>query len=241
MSERSQKALVWWGVGFAAIYGGAFLFLLHMVPPPSPNLSSTEVAAFYDRHHDAIRIGAIIASWTSAFMVPLSIVVGLQLARQEGTSRVWSLTAIVGGSLMSIFLVLPPLFWGVAAYTPGRASPEVTQLMHELGCLTLTTTDQYYVFLWVAMIVVSFLPAAAAHSPFPRWYGYLNAWIGLMFEAGALAFLPQTGPFSWRGLLVFWSPLTLFAVWITVTATLLLKALNRQIADSALVPAGATA
>jgi hypothetical protein len=231
MSERSQRILVWWACITAIIYGAALLFLLHMVPPPSPNLSANEVADFYAKHHDSIRIGAVIASWTSAFMMPLSIVIAVQMARQETGRKVWSLMTICGGALMSIFLVLPPLFWGVAAFTPGRA-PEITALMHELGCLTLTTTDQYYIFMWVAIVVICWIPTTVTNSPFPRWFGYFTAWTAVMFEAGAFAFLPRTGPFDWRGLLVFWSPLTLFAAWIAVTATLLLKALNRQQAEA---------
>jgi hypothetical protein len=134
---------------------------------------------------------------------------------------------ISGGVMMSIFLVLPPLFWGVAAFTPHR-DPQATALMHELGMLTLTTTDQYYVFMWVAIVVICFLPTSVTHSPFPRWFGYFTAWIALMFEAGAFAFLPRTGPFAWNGLLVFWSPLTLFGLWIGVMSYLLLTNLKRQ-------------
>jgi len=227
ISLRSQQIIVWWACITAIIYGTAFLFLMNMVPPPSPNLTANEVAAFYTEHHDAIRIGAVIASWTSAFMLPLAVVIAAQIARQERGSKVWAMMTIAGGAMMSIFLVLPPLFWGVAAYTPER-SPEVTSLMHELGVLTLTTTDQYYVFMWVAIVVIALVPTAVKHSPFPRWYGYFTLWTAFMFEAGAFAFLPRTGPFNWRGLLVFWSPLTLFTLWIGVTAFLLLRAIRLQ-------------
>ncbi len=47
---------------------------------------------------------------------------------------------------MSIPLVLPPIYWGVAAFTPTRA-PEITAIMHELAMLTFVTTDQYYIFM----------------------------------------------------------------------------------------------
>jgi len=230
MSERSQKVLVWWALIFTAIYGAALGLLLHMIPPPSPKLSATEIAHWYAKHHDSIRLGAMIAGWTSAFMLPLSIVIGVQMSRQEPGRKVWSITTIAAGSLMSIFLVLPPLFFGVAAFTPSRA-PQVTSLMHELGVLTLVTTDQYYIFMWVGIAVICLLPSTVKHSPFPRWFGYLTIWTALMFEAGAIAFLPKTGPFDWRGLLVFWSPLTLFGLWIGVASYLLLKALNKQLRE----------
>jgi hypothetical protein len=227
MSERSQEALVWWALILTAIYGATLMFLFDMIPPPSAKLSAVEIAHWYAERHDQIRIGAVIAGWTSAFMLPLSIVIGIQMSRQEPGRKVWSVTTIAAGSMMSVFLVLPPLFWGVAAFTPSR-SPEVTSLMHELGMLTLTTTDQYYIFMWVAVAVICLLPTKVTHSPFPRWFGYLTIWIALMFEAGTIAFMPRTGPFAWNGLLVFWSPLTLFGLWIGVAAYLLLKALKGQ-------------
>jgi hypothetical protein len=231
MAERSQQVLVWWALIFTAIYGTALMFLLDMIPPPSPKLTAAEISQWYADRHDEVRIGAVICGWTGAFMLPLSIVIAIQMARQE-LSKVWTVTTVAAGAMMSIFLVLPPLFWGVAAFTPSR-SPEVTSIMHELGMLTLTTTDQYYIFMWVAIVVICLVPTTVRHSPFPRWFGYFTAWIALMFEAGAIAFLPRTGPFAWNGLLVFWSPLTLFGLWIGVMSFLLLRALKRQREEAA--------
>ncbi|HEY2592559.1 MAG TPA: hypothetical protein VGK33_01510, partial [Chloroflexota bacterium] len=230
MSERSQTILIWWALIFAGIYGAALVFLLDMVPPPSPTLSANAIAHWYAARHTQIRIGAVIAGWTSAFMVPISIVVGVQMARQEGRGKVWSITTIVSGALMSIFLVLPPLFWGVAAFTPHR-DPQVTSIMHELGMLTLTTTDQYYVFMWVAVVVICFIPTAVKHSPFPRWFGYLSAWIAVMFEAGAFAFLPRTGPFAWNGLLSWYVTVIGFFIWLVVMVVTTLAAIKRQDAE----------
>ena len=169
--------------------------------------------------------------------MPIAVVVALQIYRHErGKLPVWSVLSGANGVMMSIFLVLPPLFWGVAAFSPGRPA-EVTAVMHELGTLTLVTTDQYYIFMWIAVVVICLTPNSVVHSPFPRWFGYFTAWTALMFEAGAIAFLVRSGPFAWNGLLVFWSPLILFSVWIAVTATLLNKAINKQAADNAVATA----
>jgi hypothetical protein len=227
VSESSQSVVVWWAIGLAVVYAICLIFLCDMVPPPSPKLSADEIARWYDERHTQIRVGAVLAGWTSAFMLPLSAVIAVQMARLEKGGKIWSVLTIAGGAMMSLFLVLPPLMWGTAAFTSSRA-PEITAIMHELGMLTLTTTDQYYVFMWVAIAVICFLPATVRHSPFPRWFGFLTVWIAIMFEAGAIAFLPRSGAFAWNGLFVFWSPLTLFGVWIAVMSTLLLKALKRQ-------------
>lgn len=243
ISERSQRVILWWGIVFAVIYGVAFVFLLQMVPPPDATFSAQEVADWYSERHDEIRIGATIGAWTGAFMLPIFAVLTIQVHRQEPGRPIWSVMTAMGGAMMSLFLVLPPLFWGVAAYTEGRLDPEVTTLMHELGTLTLVTTDQYYIFAWVALVAISFIPTTMKHSPFPRWYGYFTAWTAFMFEAGAIAFLPRTGPFAWDGLLVFWSPLTLFSIWIAVTSYQVFAALRgqRAEAEAAAQQQGATA
>jgi hypothetical protein len=90
----------------------------------------------------------VIASWTSAFLIPLVAVIVVQMARVEAGRKIWTVLTAFGGAMMSIFLVLPPLFFGVAAYT--------------------------------------------------------------------------------QDLLVFWSPLTLFGLWIGVMSFLLLRAIKAQ-------------
>jgi hypothetical protein len=88
-SLRSQKVLIWWTIVFAAIYGLALRFLLHMMPPPTAKWSSAQIAQFYAEHTTEIKWGATIASWTSASFTPLVIVVGIQLYRHERGRPVW--------------------------------------------------------------------------------------------------------------------------------------------------------
>jgi hypothetical protein len=232
-SERSQRAILWWGIGLAVVYTVALIFLLQQVPTKNPAWSAEQVAAWYADNQGKIKWGAVIAGWAGAFMMPILAVFAVQMARVEGGWKIWSALSLVSGAMMSLFLALPPLFWGVAAYTAPRNDPEVTTLMHELGTLTLTTTDQYYIFMWVGITVIALRPATqlVKNNPFPRWWGYLSLWITIMFEAGAVAFVPRSGPFAWNGLLVFWSPLTLFGVWISIQSWLVFRALRAQAAD----------
>jgi hypothetical protein len=155
----------------------------------------------------------------------------VQISRHEKGKPIWAALAFAGGALMSIPLVLPPIFWGVAAFTPTRA-PEITAIMHELAMLTFVTTDQYYIFMWVAIAVVALMPHTIVHTPFPRWFGYYTAWTALMFEPGAIAFLTRSGLFAWNGLLAFWSPVVTFFAWIVVMAVLLFRAISQQEAEA---------
>jgi hypothetical protein len=160
-------------------------------------------------------------------MLPMAVVVGVQMARLEKGVPIWSILQLAGGCMMSIFLVLPPIFWGVAAYTPTRA-PEVTMIMHELANLTLVTSDQYYIFQMVAIAVVGLSFKSDPCPAFPRWFSYFTIWAAIMFEAGAIAFLAKTGPFAWNGLFVFWCPFTIFGAWFFTMSFTLLRAIKHQ-------------
>ncbi len=226
MTHRSQIIIIIWALVFMVIYGLTLWQLLHMWPPPSASWSAEQVAEFYRENSLDIRIGAMVASWCSAFMIPFSAVVAVQMRRLEKGLPVWTYLHFAGGITMSMFLVLPPIFFGVAAYTPER-SPDVTQLMHEFGLLTLVTTDQYYIFMMISIAVIS-LTTRDELTAFPRWLGYYTLWAALAFEVGALAFIPKSGPFSWNGLMVFWMPISVFGSWVIVTCIVMMRAIKAQ-------------
>jgi hypothetical protein len=227
MSTTKQKILVWWTIISTIIFGNAYTFLIRLVPLPPPALGAAEVAQFYADHSLSIRIGAMICAWTGAFLVPLSVVVALQLRRLEKGTPVWSILYFAGGILTSIFLVIPPLLWGVAAFTPTRPA-EVTLIVHEMATLTWVTTTQFFIFYMVALVAVTLTAEEDPLSPFPRWFGYLTIWIALITEVGAVGFLTKFGPFAWNGLFVFWLPFGVGFAWLFLMAIMVLRALSRQ-------------
>ena len=230
MTERAQVIMIWWGLIMMFIYGFTLWLGFDMVPPPTPKLGAEEVAAFYANDNLSKRMAAMICSWTSAFMVPIYTVASIQIARFEDNLQAWSKLCLISGGMMALFLMLPPLFWGVAAYSPDRPA-EITKLMHELGMMTLVTTDQVYIFAMVAIGYVSL--SRREHdtlSAFPRWLGYFTLFAAVAFEVGALAFIPKSGPFSWNGVMVFWMPFWVFGLWVTVFSFFMLKAIKRQAA-----------
>lgn len=226
-SARAQRLLIWWGIAFAVIFALAWGFLIRLLPLPTANWTPTEVATFYQANSVSIRIGATICSWTGAFMVPIAMVVSVQMSKWEIGWPIWSVLQLVGGALMSMFLVFPPILWGVAAFHPDRAA-DATALIHDLANLTLVTTDQYFIFQMVPIAYVAMKTGRLSGAIFPRWFGYLTVWIALIFEVGALGFLAKSGPFAWNGLFVFWFPLISFGLWLSVMCTLSLQAITRQ-------------
>ena len=227
MSERSQTILLWWSIIFGVLFVIAFAGLLQTVPPPPATFSAAEVAAYYTEHAFQIKLGAMLASWSAGFLVPFSLVAALQLARMEKGTPVWSILTFGGGTISSIFLVIPPLLWGAAAFTTTRP-PEVTAMVNEIANLALVTTDQYYLFLMIPFVYVGLNATPDSNPTFPRWYSWATLWLCIFIEAGAAAFMFKSGPFAWRGIFVFWIPFGGFALWIIPAYCFMFRALKRQ-------------
>ncbi|WIA55325.1 hypothetical protein N6H05_20170 [Sphingobium sp. WTD-1] len=227
ISAKAQRFMLWWGWLMMIAFGLSYWLLIRLLPLNPATDTAAQVAAFYQANSLPIRIGAVICSWCAAFAIPIYVVLVAQSIRLEKGIPIWSILQFGGGMMMTIFLVLPPLFWGVAAFSPGRP-PEVTLLMHELANLTLVTTDQFFIFNMVPIAYLALSRRGHPLNPFPRWYGYYVVWTALMFEIGAFAFLPRTGPFAWNGLLTYWIPFTIFGVWMTMTLIVLLRAIGQQ-------------
>lgn len=239
LTARAQTMLVYWAWGFASAYFMAYYFLIKLLPLPPATLSATDVADFYLRNSGQIRLGAAICSWTGAFTIPLAIVIALQMARIEKGFPIWSIVQLAGGVMMSVFTVLPPMFWGVAAFTPTRPA-EITLVLHEFGNLAFIATDQYFIFQFIGLAVVCLMRSTVENNPFPRWMGYLSLWAAFTIEIGVAAFLPKTGPFAWNGLFVYWIPIIMYGVWFMSMSINLLRSLKTQALTAAtdVAPAG---
>ncbi|RYE60718.1 MAG: hypothetical protein EOP20_01720, partial [Hyphomicrobiales bacterium] len=222
MSERSQIVLIWWSLIFMNVFGMAWMFLIGTLPLPPATMTAPEIAQFYLDHSLRIRLGAAVCSWTSAFTVPICVVASVQMARLEKGPPVWAVLQLIGGVFTSLFVVLPPLLWGIAAFSPDRP-PEITRLVHESANLIFATATQYVVFQMVAITVISLRQTAMRHSPFPRWFGFFTIWTILITEVAVTGYLTRTGPFAWNGLFVFWIPLAIGSVWLIAMAVMMLR------------------
>ena len=225
MSERSQVAMVWWTLAFMVIFGLACFGIMGVFPPIPASQTPEEVSAFYEANSLLIRVGSAIVVGTGGFMLPLAAVVSLQMIRVQGGVTVWAVLQGMGGAMMSLWLVFPGIFWGVAAFEPSRA-PSITSMMNQTAYLTLVTTIPHYIFQVLAIAWVCLRSKPEPSAAFPRWLGYLSIWAFLVTEVGAAGFLTRTGPFAWHGLFVFWFPISAFVIWMAAISYTMLRALK---------------
>jgi hypothetical protein len=83
---------------------------------------------------------------------------------------------------------------------------------------------------------IAVLSDKSATPVFPRWAGYLDFWVAVLFMPGTIAVFFQDGPFAWSGLLTWYIPLGVFAFWMFANTALRLKAISAEEAAAASVP-----
>ena len=67
-----------------------------------------------------------------------------------------------------------------------------------------------------------------AEPIFPRWVGYYNLWVAVLFVPGGLLTFFKTGPFAWDGLFVWWVPFAVFFSWYIAMPFILMGAIKQQ-------------
>lgn len=227
-SIRTQRFLLLLSWVMIVLFGVGYVGLMGFVPPPPATLPADQVAAIYRDHNIQIRVGVIVGIIAAGFLLPLSLVISIQMARLEKGVPIWALMQGLAGALVTTILWLPMLIWGVAAFSAERA-PELTLLMHEFGWLTFITPVSMFPLQLLGIAVVAFAKAEDdRYSAFPRWIGYLALLTGAESLAAPMALLFKTGIFSWSGLLPFWLLLSLFFIWMVAISYTILRSLRHQ-------------
>jgi hypothetical protein len=204
-----------------------FLLLGDYLPPPKAHESADQIAHFYRAHTDRIRAGLVIGflGWTP--WAALTAVITVQLARIQPKRPVLALVQLITGAAGFVFLLDSMIILLVTAFRPDR-SPEITQALHDLGWFTLFITVP--AFSTQALVIgIATLKNDPPVQVYPRWVGYLNIWVAVLFIPALLIPFFKTGAFSYHGIAVYWLAFTVFFIWIVV----LLWAIRRAALEEA--------
>ena len=224
MNQSARRVCALSGVAVVVLFFVGFAAVAGFIPPPAPTSGAEAVAALFREHHDRIRVGLLIATFASALLVPWSAEMALQLRRIEGARPVLSLTQFGLGAILALEFVYLIFFWLVAAYRPDR-DPSQIQTLNDMAWMPFVGLVSTGVLqaLTIGLVILRDTDRAPV---FPRWAGYANVWIALMFLPGALNVFFKTGPFAWNGLLAFYLVLVAFTVWMLMNSYLLLGAIR---------------
>ncbi|OBH49923.1 hypothetical protein [Mycobacterium sp. E2479] len=217
-------ALILWIVSFFLFPG--------FNPPMSPTMPADEVAAFYrdPGHIPQIRSSMILFNWFGVCLVPILALIVLQIRRMAHRTPIFSyamLGCAAGGP--TLFLVAN-VCWLLAAFRPER-SPELTQLLNDLGWITFTILVPFFIGQCVILALAVYFDDPS-RPVFNRWVAHFNLLVGAALVPASFVGVSLTGPLAWDGLLSFWVKNVAIAIWIVVMGFVLGQAVHRERAEN---------
>lgn len=224
-SRVVQKLCIWCGPVMGLLFVVGFL-IAGFFPPPSPNQSAAEVAAMIDADRTAIRIGIVLCLASCGLLMPFMTAFTIQMRRIEGSRPILAYTQLALATMATIEFVIPYVFMLVSTYREDT-SPDVTRALFDLSWFFFLGVICTFV-IQLAIFGVAILMDRREEPIFPRWLGYTNLWLSLMFTPASFIVFFKDGPLAWNGVFVWWVPVTAFLVWFLPNFTMLLKAVDKD-------------
>lgn len=227
---HKEAQLIFWGcgIGFALLFFGGLFPISHFIPPPSPQLSGTELLALYGPHILAVKTCVLMGIVGSSLLIPWSVMVAVQVSRMEQGRQlpIWAITSLIAGCVNAVAFILPFVFWAAAFYRVDRA-PDLVQLISDMSWLEFLMFAPPFS---MQLLCVAFggLTQKSGPEVFPRWYLFLNIWMAVLGLPGIIAIYFFTGPFAWNGLIGFWLPVGSYGLFLPVTFYQFYQAINKH-------------
>lgn len=226
LNTRMQMWCLWCGPVAIGLFLLGFWIVAGLVPPPSPNDSAEEIKQLYVDDTDRIRVGLVITMVAGALTGPFVAAICTQMKRVEGQFSPLAYSELGLGMIGILLFIFPTLVMQVAAFRPEERSAEDLLLLNDLMWIPFVGIFAPVVAQNIVIGICAFKDEA--EKVFPRWMGYFNIWIALLFVPAALLYFFKTGPFAWDGVFVFWVPLTAFTLWFVVVFWVVRKAILNQ-------------
>lgn len=224
LNLTAQRICVWCGPVMVGVWGLSFAFLCRFIPPPAPSKTPEQLVAQFSEHTNLIRLGLVVSLFACALLVPFCAAISAQMRRIEGVRSVLAETQLVSGGLLCVEFLLPFAIWQTALYRLQEHDPRTIQLLNDMAWLMFLGIISS-ACIQVAALGLAILLDKGAEPVFPRWAGYLNLWIALVWSPASVIVFFKNGPFAWNGLIAWWIPLLVFFTWFAVMVTLLLRAI----------------
>jgi hypothetical protein len=224
-SRTVQKCCIWAGPVMGALFVVGFL-TAGFFPPPSPNQTAVQVAAMIDANRTGIRVGIVICLASCGLLMPFLTAITVQMLRIEGARGILAYTQLALGALATLEFVIPYVFMLVSTYRSDQ-DPDVTRALFDISWFFFLGVISTFV-LQLAIFGVVILLDRREEPIFPRWLGYTNLWLSLMFTPASFLVFFKSGPLAWNGLLVWWVPVVAFLFWFVPNFVMLLRAADRD-------------
>jgi hypothetical protein len=230
--RRVQKAAAWSGAVCLVVILVGVVLIARMIPPPSPAKSPEQVAEMFRDHRERIRSGTYLMFLAAGFLNFFVAAISQQVKRMPGAhASLLAQVQLISGALGTFMFLWAPMIWIAATFQPEERSPETLATLYDLAFLAWIGNAAWVIAQGVAIAVAVFTDQSE-QSVFPRWVGYFNVWVVILYIPSAMDIFFTSGMFSWNGLIVFYVPTAAFFVWLVGMTIVLLRAIAEQTASA---------
>jgi hypothetical protein len=220
-----RSALAFGGYsGYAAIIlfiiGGVWLG--GMLPPLlNASDSPAQAVAKVSDNLLAIQIGSIFLIASFALFGSFGAGMAMQVRRYETTPG-WSYIQLIFTAAGTTLALIVAFAWALMVFRPETYHPSIVLMWADLAYFIALFSVPVFGG-WCVMVALSIFFAEEGNEPFPRWAGYLNLWMVLLFAPGQMIMFFKEGPFAWHGVIAMYLPFIAFFIWIGVMSHLMIK------------------
>jgi len=228
MDTTAQRLCAWSGIACVAVFLVGFGLIAGFISPPAPTLTGAQLARLFTDDAVRIRLGMIVSLFAAALLASWSAVITVQMKRMQRRVAALAYTNLAVGALFVLEFIISLIIW--ESMTFRARDPQVLLAMNDTAWLLFVAITSTPVLQTLAIGTAIFLDTADNRSTpvFPRWAGYLNFWVAMLFLPGTVTVFFHTGPFAWNGVLTWYLPLSVFATWMVIMSILLLRAIAAE-------------
>lgn len=205
----------------------AFAVVAGFVPPPREHWSAEQLTAFYRDNDTRIKLGMEGMILFACLYYFWSLAVARVMERTEGHDSLLTRIQVFGGLSTAWITAGTGIAFLITAFRAGERNPEDLRLFNDTAFLVFNMTAMFTYFQLIA-VAIAWLKPDRDHAVVPRWVGYMSLWVCATFLVVFLIPFVQHGPFTWHGLITFYTTLSLFFLWMTVVSWHVLRAIRRD-------------
>jgi len=229
MNRTVHKFCAWSGTLSLVVFLIGFVLIAGFVPNQSPMHTAAETARYIIDNRTGIRWGMIVSMLAATLLMSYTTSMAIHMRRIEGRFPALALIQFGMGAIFVLEFIYLIFFWQTATFRVDR-SPELIQLLNDMSWipfvgLTSTAVAQ------VGCFGIAVLLDKRERPIFPRWLGYYNLWVALMFTPGTFNVFFKDGPLAWNGILAWYLPLVVFAIWLVINPIYLSRAVDTMEMD----------
>lgn len=228
--KREIRIFYWlFGAFYAALSVGICL-LGRATPPPRPDVTEAQAAAWLGQHRMGIQVGFVFLLVIAGGAAISNGMIGYFVKRMSsGRMLAYAYIATMGVGAIPGFQVLL-VCWLTAVFRPDR-DPEVMYLLYDLGMLSYNGSLGCFT---AAYTVVALAILYDRNRIFPKWFAYVTIWQVVTEVLASQMWIHHSGPFAWNGMITLYIALVVFGLWIVCFLALFRRA---AAAETARTPA----